>query len=48
MTRTVMLIVLAALVALAGWWLYREWQKDRCSDRGGEWHQASGTCGPRT
>ncbi len=43
-----MLIILVLLLALSGWWLWREWQKDVCSERGGEWHHASGTCGPRS
>jgi hypothetical protein len=47
-TRIVLLIVLAAMIALAGFYLWREWQKDSCSERGGEWHQASGTCGSRS
>ena len=47
-TRIVMLIVLFVLFVLAGFYLWREWQKDACSRSGGEWHQASGTCGPRS
>jgi hypothetical protein len=47
MTRTVMLLVLAAFFILAGFYLWREWRKDSCSESGGEWHQASGSCGSR-
>jgi uncharacterized membrane protein len=46
-TRITLLAVLAILLALAGWYLRREWQKDACSDSGGEWNQSAGACGPR-
>ena len=48
MTRVVMLIILAVLFALAGYYGWREWQKDACSTNGGEWNQSSGACGPRS
>ena len=47
MTRAVMLIILVILFLLAGWYVWREWQKDTCSRSGGEWNQAAGACGPR-
>jgi len=46
-TRTTLLIILALLIALAGWWLWREWRIERCGDGGGEWNYAVGACGPR-
>ena len=45
--RTTLLIVFAVLLVLAGWWLWREWQKDRCSADGGEWNYTAQVCGPR-
>lgn len=48
MTRIVMLIVLAAMFLLAGYYGWREWRKDACSQSGGEWNQSAGTCGPRS
>lgn len=48
MTRAVMLIILFAMFALGGWYLWRERQKDLCSQSGGEWNQAAGACGPRS
>ncbi|MGE3396923.1 MAG: hypothetical protein AB7H79_08485 [Sphingomonas sp.] len=48
MTRPVMLVVLAALFALAGYYLWREWRIDACSDGGGEWNHSAGFCGSRS
>jgi hypothetical protein len=47
MIRIVMLTVLAALFALGGFYIWREWQKDACSDGGGEWNYSAGVCGSR-
>ena len=46
MTRTVLLIILALLVALAGWWLWRERTIDACSANKGEWNHSAGFCEP--
>ena len=46
MTRTVMLIILFALFALGGWWLWRELRIDRCSAGHGEWNQSAAVCDP--
>ena len=48
MTRTVMLLILAAMFALAGFYIWREWRKDACSQSGGEWNYSVGACGPRS
>lgn len=47
-TRNVMLLITALLFALGAWWLWREWQKDRCSAGGGEWNYDASACGPRS
>jgi hypothetical protein len=46
MTRIVMLLVLVILFALGGFYLWREWRIDRCSDGGGEWNYSTSTCDP--
>jgi len=46
MTRTVLLIILALIVALGGWWIWREWKIDRCSAGRGEWNQSAAVCEP--
>jgi hypothetical protein len=48
MNRAIMLIILAATLVLAGFYLWRERQKDACSHSGGEWNLSAGACGPRS
>ncbi|MGQ0660440.1 hypothetical protein [Sphingosinicella sp.] len=45
-TRVVLLIILFAMFALGGWWLWREWRIDSCSASKGEWNQSAGICDP--
>ncbi|MGQ0589520.1 MAG: hypothetical protein ACT4N8_08315 [Sphingosinicella sp.] len=46
MTRTVMLLILALVLALAAWWLWREWRIDSCSADRGEWNYSTEACDP--
>jgi hypothetical protein len=46
MTRAVLLIILAVLMVIAGFWLRREWRIDVCSEGGGEWNHSSDVCEP--
>ena len=45
-TRNVMLLITALLFALGAWWLWGEWQKDRCSAGHGEWNYSTSVCDP--
>lgn len=45
-TRIVMLIILFAFLALAGFYLWREWRIDACSSSKGEWNYAASVCDP--
>ena len=45
-TRVVMLIILAVIFALAGYYLWREWRIDSCSASKGEWNQVASACEP--
>ena len=45
-TRIVMLIVLFAMFALAGFYLWREWRIDSCSAAKGEWNYSASVCDP--
>jgi len=46
MTKSVMLIILVGLFALAGWWLWRERRIDACSANKGEWNHVASRCDP--
>jgi hypothetical protein len=41
-----MLIILAILLALGAWWLWREGRIDACNSGSGEWNYETGTCDP--
>lgn len=45
-TKSVLFIavVAAALFAVVGLWVHREWRIDRCYDRGGIWHDDTNLC----